>query len=96
MAMARRHPSAAAFLLDGNAPGEQGGRGSAFDWSLAPRLGRPVMLAGGLDAGNVGRAVLAVRPYAVDASSGIESSPGCKDGDRMQSFLDEVRRADQQ
>ena len=96
MAMARRHPSAAAFLLDGNAPGEQGGRGSAFDWSLAPRLGRPVVLAGGLHPGNVGRAIAIVRPYAVDVSSGIESAPGHKDGDRMQSFLDEVRRADQQ
>jgi phosphoribosylanthranilate isomerase len=96
MLLARRHPSATAFLLDGHAPGEMGGRGQAFDWSLAPRLGRATFLAGGLDAGNVGRAVIAVRPYAVDASSGIESSPGCKDGDRMQSFLDEVRRADQQ
>jgi phosphoribosylanthranilate isomerase len=96
MAMARRHPSAVAFLLDGNAPGEQGGRGAAFDWSLAPRVGRPVFLAGGLHAGNVGRAIAVVRPYAVDVSSGIESAPGHKDGDRMQSFLDEVRRADQQ
>jgi phosphoribosylanthranilate isomerase len=44
----------------------------------------------------VGRAIAIVRPYAVDVSSGIESAPGHKDGDRMQSFLDEVRRADQQ
>ena len=96
LAMARRHPSATAFLLDGNAPGEQGGRGAAFDWSLAPRLGRAVFLAGGLNAANVGRAIAVVRPYAVDVSSGIESAPGRKDGDRMQSFLDEIRRADQQ
>lgn len=96
LALARRHPSAIAFLLDGHAPGEQGGRGIGFDWTSAPPLPRPVFLAGGLQSDNVGQAIAAVRPYAVDASSGIESAPGCKDGDRMQSFLDEVRRADQQ
>jgi phosphoribosylanthranilate isomerase len=96
VAMSRHHPSAVAFLLDGHAPGEGGGRGMAFDWSLAPRLQRPVFLAGGLAADNVGRAIAIVRPYAVDVSSGIESAPGCKDGEKMQQFLDEVRRADEQ
>jgi phosphoribosylanthranilate isomerase len=96
MAMSRHHPSAIAFLLDGHAPGEGGGRGLSFEWSQAPRLTRPVFLAGGLRPDNVGRAIGVVRPYAVDVSSGIESAPGCKDGDKMQQFLDEVRRADQQ
>jgi phosphoribosylanthranilate isomerase len=93
---ARRYPSAQAFLLDGHGPGAQGGSGQAFDWERAPRLGRPVFLAGGLRADNVGAAIAALRPHAVDASSGIESAPGCKDGDRMQAFLREVQRADQQ
>lgn len=91
---ARRYPSALAFLLDGHAPGQQGGRGRAFDWERAPRLERPCFLAGGLTPGNVASAIARVRPYAVDVSSGIESSPGQKDGERMQQFLEEVHRAD--
>ncbi|HMB55643.1 MAG TPA: phosphoribosylanthranilate isomerase [Arenimonas sp.] len=92
----KRYPSASALLLDGHAPGQQGGRGESFDWGLVPNLGRPIFLAGGLDAGNVGTAIRQARPYAVDVSSGIESSPGLKDGDKMQQFVDEVRRADRQ
>jgi phosphoribosylanthranilate isomerase len=90
----KRYPSASAFVLDGHAPGEPGGRGERFDWSLVPALGRPVLLAGGLSADNVGEAVRQVRPFAVDVSSGIESAPGVKDGGRMQRFIEEVRRAD--
>lgn len=91
---ARRFPSALAFVLDGHGPGQQGGRGRAFDWSRVPRLERPSLLAGGLTPGNVAAAIARVRPYAVDVSSGIESSPGQKDGERMQQFLEEVHRAD--
>ena len=57
-------------------------------------IGRPVVLAGGLDPDNVFEAVRAVRPYAVDVSSGIESAPGIKDAKKMRRFVDEVRRAD--
>jgi phosphoribosylanthranilate isomerase len=53
-----------------------------------------VFLAGGLTPANVGEAIRAARPYAVDVSSGIESAPGTKDGEKMQQFVDEVRRAD--
>ena len=94
MATAKRYPSALAFLLDGHGPGQAGGRGEAFDWSRAPRLERPVFLAGGLGPANIAEAIGRVRPYAVDVSSGIESSPGHKDGEKMRQFLDEVRRAD--
>ncbi len=90
----KRYPSATAFLLDGHGPGQPGGRGERFDWTTIPPLGRPVFLAGGLSADNVGQAIRAARPYCVDVSSGIESAPGVKDGDRMQQFADEVRRAD--
>ncbi len=90
----KRYPSASAFLLDGHGPGQPGGRGERFDWTTIPPLGRPVFLAGGLDPGNVGQAIRAARPYAVDVSSGIESAPGTKDGEKMQQFVDEVRRAD--
>ena len=94
LSAARRYPSALAFLLDGHGPGEAGGHGTAFDWSRMPRLDRPVFLAGGLSPGNVGQAIAMARPYAVDVSSGIEASPGHKDGEKMQQFLEEVSRAD--
>ena len=61
-----------------------------------PRLDRPVFLAGGLSPDNVGNAISIARPYAVDVSSGIESSPGQKDGEKMQQFLEEVSRADRE
>jgi phosphoribosylanthranilate isomerase len=94
LAASKRYPSALAFLLDGHGPGQAGGRGEAFDWSRAPRLDRPLFLAGGLGPGNIADAISRVRPYAVDVSSGIESSPGHKDGEKMRQFLEEVRRAD--
>ena len=93
------HPAAAGFLLDGHAPGEQGGRGISFDWSrIPPNLQRPVLLAGGLTCDNVASAIRAARPYAVDVSSGIESGgiesvPGVKDIDKMRRFVEEVQRA---
>lgn len=90
----KRYPSASAFLLDGHGPGQPGGRGERFDWTTIPPLGKPVFLAGGLSAANVAQAIRTARPYAVDVSSGIESAPGTKDGDKMQQFVDEVRRAD--
>jgi phosphoribosylanthranilate isomerase len=90
----RRFPSAAALLLD--TPSEAyGGSGRAFDWSLIPeRRSMRVILAGGLDSGNVMRAVQAVRPYAVDVSSSVEEAPGIKSAARIEEFVDAVRRAD--
>ena len=86
------HPRAAGLLFDGNAPGEQGGAGTVFDWSRVPgKCAKPVVLAGGLTPENVGNAIRAVRPYAVDVASGIESAPGIKDRDRMQRFVAAVR-----
>jgi phosphoribosylanthranilate isomerase len=94
--VARRYASAAALLLDAHAPGEGGGQGRTFEWGRIPRdLGRPVVLAGGLDPANVGRAVRQVRPYAVDVSSGIEAARGVKDPARMRQFIDAVRAADE-
>ncbi len=92
-AVASEHAGAAGFLLDGHAPGAPGGAGRSFDWTHAPRLGRPVVLAGGLDADNVARAIAVVRPYAVDVSSGIETSPGIKDAAAMRAFVEAVRAA---
>ncbi len=91
----QRWPTASAFLFDSHGAGSSGGSGKGFDWRRIPTgLHRPFVLAGGLDADNVYEAVLATLPWAVDVASGIEVSPGVKDGDRMRRFVAEVRRAD--
>lgn len=90
----RTHRQAKGFVLDGHATGEQGGSGKTFDWSMAARaFDRPVLLAGGLTARNVGAAIRAARPFAVDVSSGIESAPGIKDLRKMRAFVAAVRKA---
>ena len=90
-----RYPGAAGFLFDGHAQGGAGGSGTAFDWRRLPaELNKPVLLAGGLNPDNVFEAITTVLPWGVDVSSGIESAPGIKDGERMRRFVEEVRRAD--
>src|SRR5690349_18660933 len=70
---------AAAWLLDSHVE-EYGGVGERFDWSLAPAVReRPLVLSGGLTAGNVGGAIRQVKPWGVDVSSGVESAKGIKD-----------------
>jgi phosphoribosylanthranilate isomerase len=72
-----------------------GGGGKVFDWSLIPEeLAPRVVLSGGLSVHNATDAVLRVRPYAVDVSSGIEREKGVKDGDKMRAFAAAVRQAD--
>jgi phosphoribosylanthranilate isomerase len=81
-----------AFLLDTPSRG-YGGTGRPFDWSLAEGVSEvaPVILAGGLTPENVADAIRAVRPWAVDVASGVESSPGVKDAERMSRFFTAVR-----
>jgi phosphoribosylanthranilate isomerase len=89
-------PDAQALLLDAHVEG-YGGGGKVFDWSLIPRnVPRPVVLSGGLHAGNVADGILQVRPSAVDVSSGVEVSKGIKDPVAIRRFCDAVRRADEQ
>lgn len=95
LALHRRYPGAAGFLFDSHVQGEAGGTGQAFDWSKVPQgMYKPFVLAGGLTADNVFDAICATLPWGVDVSSGIEASPGVKDGDKMRRFVEEVRRAD--
>jgi phosphoribosylanthranilate isomerase len=86
---------AAGWLLDAYRDDLYGGTGEAFDWGLVPqRLARPVVLSGGIDAGNVGEAIRRVRPWAVDVSSGVESAKGVKDERLIAALIAGVRNAD--
>jgi phosphoribosylanthranilate isomerase len=81
-----------ALLLDTYVANKLGGTGITFDWKLAVearRYGR-IILAGGLNPENVAAAISMVKPYAVDASSGLEQSPGAKDHEKMVQFMREA------
>jgi phosphoribosylanthranilate isomerase len=87
------YKTAAALLLDTWHPEQAGGTGERFDWSTLEVLGSdlpPLILAGGLNAGNVRQAITQVRPYAVDVSSGVEESPGLKSVNKISQFINEV------
>ena len=77
-----------AFLLDTPADGQYGGSGHVFDWNRARRLKSNIILAGGLDASNVGSAIQTVLPWGVDACSRLEISPGRKDHTKMRRFIE--------
>ncbi len=82
----------AAFLLDAHVPGEMGGTGRTFDWTLAARAraAGPVILSGGLTPDNVTEAIRAAEPYAVDVASGVETD-GRKDPAKIRAFVAQVR-----
>ncbi len=84
-----------AILLDAFVPGQAGGTGATFDWSIARQVvqqGYPTILAGGLDPSNAARAIAEVHPYALDVSSGVESSPGRKDAKKVAAFIHAAMR----
>ncbi len=85
------------FLLDTYRKDMVGGTGETFDWSLIEKLelGKPYILAGGLDLDNVGEAVSSIRPYALDVNSGVEKSPGVKDHALVRAFVQKVRELEQ-
>ena len=85
------------FLLDTYHKEMAGGTGMVFDWKLVEQIQPPgpVILAGGLNPENVGEAIRQVKPFAVDVNSGVEYQPGRKDTDKLKSFADEVRKADE-
>lgn len=90
-------PSVAAYggaqgiLLDTHVEGVAGGTGQSFDWSSVPRaLSVPLILAGGLNAGNVAQAIAEAHPYAVDVSGGVEAGKGIKDAARIDEFIKAV------
>jgi phosphoribosylanthranilate isomerase len=87
---------AAGYLLDTYHKSMAGGTGQIFDWNLIDglRIPGPVFLAGGLGPENVGAAINAVHPFAVDINSGVETSPGCKDHAKITALVEAVRLAD--
>ena len=86
---------AARFVLDAFDPSARGGTGKTCDWALArlaaASLPAPALLAGGLNRGNLLAAIEAVRPFGVDLSSGVESSPGVKDRAELRDLLSLIR-----
>jgi phosphoribosylanthranilate isomerase len=86
------YSDAKGLLLDAYVEGTPGGTGQSFDWSLIPAgLTLPLVLSGGLDAGNVAQAIRRVKPWAVDVSSGVEVSKGIKDAGKIAAFMQGVR-----
>ncbi len=83
---------AEAVVLDTPAGALEGGTGKTFDWNYAAGLKGKIVLAGGLDADNVGEAIRKLRPWAVDACSRIESEPGKKDRVKMRAFIEAARK----
>lgn len=83
-------------LLDAHSHELRGGTGRNFDWELADHHSSsiPIVLSGGIDAGNAALAVAAVRPFAVDSASGTEAEPGVKDPARVEALIGAVRDAD--
>lgn len=93
---ARVIPSGVHVLLDAHDPVRRGGTGTTIEWSLAAAIAaeRPVILSGGLNPSNVAEAIRAVKPAAIDVSSGVELSPGRKDRERLRAFFDAVHRCE--
>lgn len=88
------YSGARGILLDTYVAGVPGGTGEAFDWSLVPeKLSKPIILAGGLSAGNVAAAIAQVHPYAVDVSGGVEQAKGIKDAALIEAFIKAVKQA---
>ena len=84
------------ILLDGFTPGLHGGTGATFDWTVAAEVAAVaanLYLAGGLSIDNVAQAIRAVRPFAVDACSYLETEPGRKDPDKVKLFIDAAKGA---
>jgi phosphoribosylanthranilate isomerase len=81
------------FILDAYVKGQAGGTGKSLDWNLAKEAKKhgPIILSGGLTPEDVRKAINEVRPYGVDVSSGVESSPGMKDHDKIRRFVEQAR-----
>ena len=86
-----------AILVDSRTPTAIGGTGIRFDWDAAPALfrtaGKNMIAAGGLNPTNVAEAVIKLNPWGVDVASGVETSPGSKDPEKVRAFVENARKA---
>lgn len=92
----QRNPEHPALLIDTHHPTLRGGTGEKGDWAMSAQLAQEIpglMLAGGLNAENIGSAVRQVRPFAVDVASGVESSPGTKNHRSVRRFIENAKFA---
>ena len=89
-----RYPDSIGILVDSAVAGKFGGTGISFDWASVPSGDLPIWLAGGLCSENVASAIEIARPYAVDVSGGVESSPGVKNSEMIRKFVKVVRDTD--
>ena len=83
------------MLLDTKVDGKVGGTGQSFDWGIALQVKEydtPVILSGGINEGNIKKAIQLVIPYGVDICSGVDSEPGKKDYNKMKAIIEEVKR----
>ncbi len=85
-------PGSSLPLYDTASAIRHGGTGNAFDWDLITARDRPFILAGGLGPDNVQKAIEAVHPFGVDASSRLESEPGVKDPYRIFDFIERAKQ----
>lgn len=92
---ADRYPDALGILVDSHALGKAGGTGQTFDWKLLPKNhSKPIILAGGLNPENIAEAVRETSVYALDLSSGVESSPGIKSKAKIDALMREVKHVE--
>ncbi len=90
-----QYPSAQGILLDTYSKGVPGGTGEKFNWDRVPNNpAKPIVLAGGLNPGNVGEAILSALPNAVDVSGGVEARPGVKDPQKVKDFIANAKNAE--
>ena len=88
-----QYPGAKGFLVDSHAAGKAGGTGKTFNWEYVPRnTGKAIILAGGLNPENTADAIKIPEIYGIDLSSGVESSPGIKDPQKIKQLMTEVYR----
>jgi len=86
--------SSSAILIDTYSENMRGGTGKTFNWDLLPKeLPLPLIIAGGLDSGNVSSLINSINPYGVDVSGGVESDKGIKDYTMMKNFVLGVHNA---
>jgi phosphoribosylanthranilate isomerase len=97
-AQAYLHAGEPALLLDAHRKGSYGGTGKTGNWQAAARLAQihPILLAGGLNPGNVRQAVHSVHPWGVDVASGVETSPGRKDIEKVREFIQIAKQAEKE